>query len=134
MSVYYSRYAQEDLPNIVYAGIPREMVKWVLRAAPRLAGYEVTFIPIDTPEKALAAAQERAAHLQAEGETDAWEQGAVFVVSSGRQSTPEEYAEKLHTERASKLFMKVRMPPGASSYELLREYYDARLGPETTRD
>lgn len=134
MPAYFAGFAQEDMPNIEYSGVNHEMAKWALRAVPRLAGYEVTIMPVDTPEEALATAQERAAHLQAEGEADARAQGAVFIVSSRKEDTSEEVAKKLHRERASSLLLRVRMPPGASSYELLRDYYSSELGPEPTRD
>lgn len=133
MTTHISAFAQEDIPNIQYFGITPEQAEFALRAAPQLEGYEVTLMPIDTPEEALATAQERAAHLLAVGDAAAKARGAFLVMSSREEPTPEEFALQLHRDRAARLFMRVRMPQGASSYELLREYYDSDLGPEENR-
>ena len=130
MTTHLSAFAQEDVPNIHYFGITPEQAEFALRAAPHLVGYEVTLMPIDTPEQALATAQEWAAHQQAAGNAAAQERGAVMVVSTRKEPTPEQLAIQLHRERARQLFMRARMPEGASGYELLREYYDSKLGPE----
>jgi hypothetical protein len=134
MTSYTSHFAQEDPPNIEYFGITPEMAEYAFRTAPTLTGYEIKLMPINTLEEALVTAQEHAAHLKAMGEANARERGAILVISSLQEITPEELAEKLHRERATCLFMKVRMPNGATLYELLRGYYEPRSGfePQST--
>lgn len=134
MTAFFSDFAQEDLPRIEYFGVDHEQAECALKAAKKFVEYEVTLMPIDTPEEALATAQERDAHLQAKGDADAKEQGAVMIFSSRKELSPEEFAIKLHRDRATQLLMRVRLPKDASLYELFRDCYDKDSGPESDPD
>jgi hypothetical protein len=134
MSEFNSFQAQEDVPNIEYFGADHEQAGYALRAAPNMLDYEVEIMPIDTPEDALATARERAAHLQAVGNAEARKRGAFLIYSSRKELSPEEYAAALYNSRDKHVFMKARMPQGASSFDLLREYYEPSRTPENNQD
>lgn len=134
MTEHFAAFAQDDIPNIEYLTMDQEQARCALSAATRLTEYEVSLMPINTPEEALASAQERAAHKNAVGNAMVRKRGAVAIFSSRKEPSPEEFAHQLYQDSDTRLFMKIRMPEGASVFELLREYYESDSGPEEGTD
>ena len=136
MNIHVSDLAPTDLPRIEYATLDDNQAGHISEAmtlAENKTKYDVTFIPIDTPEARLAAAEEWAAYKQAQGDIAAKERGA-YVVMSSRDESPEALAKLLEehvynpryivVHALSKIVLKT---PEANTYDLMRSYYEPTL-------
>ena len=97
MNIHISEFAPVEIPRIEYATLDDDQAGHISEAmtlADNQAKFDVTFIPIDTPEARLAAAEEWAAYKQAQGDMAAKERGASLVMSSHDES-PEALAKLL---------------------------------------
>lgn len=137
MTEYVADLAPDEIQDIEYTRVDAEQAAF-MRSAMELpenqAKFDVTFLPIGTAEERLAAAQEWAAYEQAKGRVEARERGAFLIVTT-RDRSPEYFLWLIEdrdpallvpyapftTYAVSKIVKKVE---GASTYDLLRDYYE----------
>jgi hypothetical protein len=135
MTTHISEFAPANLPRIDYSTVDDDQAGHISEAMTlpeNIAKYDVTFIPIDTPEARRAVAEEWAAYQQAQGDAAAKERGA-FAVFSSRDESPEALERNLEEQlfnpnprhiavhALSKIVLK---NPDASVYDLMRSYYE----------
>lgn len=133
MNIHVSEFAPVEIPRIEYVTLDDDQAGYISEAmtlADNQAKFDVTFIPIDTPEARLAAAEEWAAYKQAQGDMAAKERGASLVMSNHDES-PEALAKLLEehvynprfaAHALSKIVLKT---PNAKTDDLLRSYYES---------
>lgn len=136
MTIHVADFAPDQLPDIQYTRINEEQATHI-RAAMELPEnqerFDVTFLPIDTPEQRQAAAEEWAAYLQAKGDAKTKAAGAILVMST-RDETPEALRELLEDQdhvpggpfATHALWKVVKKQPGAQTFDLLQTYYDSK--------
>jgi len=133
MTTHFSEFAPTDLPRINYATLDDDQAGHISEAMTlpeNQARFEVSFIPIDTPEARRVAAEEWASYKQAVGDAASREQGAYMVISS-RDESPEAF-ERLLEEQVNSprdiavhaLVKVVYKDPNATYYELAHTYYE----------
>jgi hypothetical protein len=137
MAEYLAPLAPDDLPDFDYTRICFDDIEFVLRQMERpeqQANFEVTILPVDTPEQRLAAANEWAAYVQAKGQVEARKRGAVLMYST-RDESPEAYLriieDKENRDRpipyapfVTAAVLRVKRLRDAGLYELFREKYE----------
>ena len=130
MTEYLAALAPDDLPDIDYTRVNVEQAA-AIRAAMELpenqASFEVSFLPVDTPEQRQVAAEEWAGYEQAAGQTKAKEEGAVLVFTT-RDRSPEYFLSMLEDkdERdfvTHALLKVVKKKKDADMDDLLSGYY-----------
>lgn len=100
MAEYIADFAPENLPEIAYSRVDAEQAACMIKAMELLenqTNFEVTMLPIDTPEQRQAAAEEWAGYEQAKGNLETQNRGA-FLFVDGRDRSPE-YFLKLIEDR-----------------------------------
>lgn len=132
MSTYFSDLAPTNLPRVKYATVDDDQAGHISEAMTHPENqkkYDISFIPIDTPEARRIAAEEWSKYKRALGNIAAKEQGAFMVVSS-RNDSPEAL-ERLLDERINAIgstthaLAKVTLKdPDANIYDLMRSYYE----------
>lgn len=133
MTTHFAEFAPTDFPRIEYSTVDDDQAAHISEAMTlpeNQARFEVTFIPIDTPEARRAAAEEWAAYQQAKGDVAASERGAYMVMNS-RDESPEAFLrliqKNLYSPRhiaAHALSKIVCKDKDASVYDLMRTYYE----------
>ena len=137
MTEHIAAFGQDSPPVAEYARINQEQAACVLAAMQQpqhQANFEVTLLPLDTPEQRWEAAVEWSAALQAAGDYKARARGAVAVFSS-KDESPEALLRRFEDEPLDErvgggvyvthaLMRYVRLKDGVSTYELFRDYYE----------
>lgn len=132
MSIYLSEFAPDDLPRIMYSVVDDDQAGHISEAMTlpeNQANFDVSFIPIDTPEARRVAAEEWATYKQALGNVATKERGAVAVLS-GRDESPERLEQSLEKhlnspDFAAHALLKVILKnPKVGIYDLMRSYYE----------
>lgn len=133
MTEHIAALAPDNLPDIEYSRVNEEQASYI-HAAMDLPenrdSFDVSFLPIETPEQRREAAEEWAGYKQAAGNVRAREMGAVLIFG-GRDESPEallallEDADRDDSDFVTHALMKVvKKNPDASTYLLLRDYYE----------
>lgn len=137
MAEYLAPLAPEEIADTMYTRISADDIEFVesqMKRPVQQANFEVTILPVDTPEQRLAAANQWAAYVQDKGQIEARERGAVLMLNS-RDESPEAFLrlieDKENDERpipyapfVTGAVLRVKKLRDVSLYELFPEKYE----------
>lgn len=137
MAEYIADFAPDNLPDIAYSGVNAEQLahmQTAMELPENQANFELSLLPIDTPEQRQAVADEWAGYEQAKGAVVARQRGA-FAVIDGKDRSPQHFLERIEGRHdwvriPFALFVRVavakviKLNSGANEYDLLRTYYE----------
>jgi len=138
MTEYTAALAPAKLPDILYTRVDREQAAYIesaMKLPENRASFDVSFLPLNTPEVRRAAAEEWAAYEQAKAQVEARERGAFLVLTS-RDYSSDAFLALLEDEDnipeipfapfvTHALLKAVKLTDDADTYQLVRDYYDS---------
>lgn len=132
MTNYYSELAPDNLPLITYFITDYDLAGHMSEAMTSVenqAKFDLSYIPIDTPDARRIAAEEWADYKQARGDADARERGAYAILSS-KDESPESFERTFEeflvdpdfsVHALAKITLKTH---DAETYDIMRNYYE----------
>lgn len=138
MAEYVADFAPDNLPDISYLRVSAGQLPFLIAAMElpeHQANFQISFLPIETPEQRKAAAEEWAGYEQAKGQVAARARGA-FLVVDGKDRSPQYFLDRIEDKDGDSTWIPyapfvtaavtkiVRLNPDADEYDIWKAYYE----------